>query len=116
MPAFALAEQLVEQAAGIDGMDAQAPTLAAIRINRSVLDEPDPSASVLKAVGTALRAALSGVHGHYSATLAAEQSKLDAHPAWQALPAPKRTELLQSAGITALPSPATHSDDELLTP
>jgi hypothetical protein len=62
-------------------MEAQASTLAAIRTNRSLLGDPDPTASVFKAVGTALRAVLSGALGHDSATLAAEQSKLDAYPA-----------------------------------
>ncbi|MBP2670226.1 MAG: hypothetical protein H6Q85_292 [candidate division NC10 bacterium] len=52
--------------------------------------------------------------GHYGATLAAEEAKLDAHPAWQALPATQQAPLLQSAGITPLPMPATQSDDELL--
>ena len=95
-------------------MDAQASTLAAVRTNRSLLDDPDPTTSVLKAVGTTLRTALTEAHGHYSATLAAEQAKLDAHPAWQALPATKQSALLQSAGINSLPMPATQSDDELL--
>jgi len=94
LPGFALAERLLEQATGIEGMDAQASTLAAIRTNRSLLDDPDPTLSVLKAVGTALRTALTDAHGHYGAVLAAEQAKLDAHPAWQALAPSKQSALL----------------------
>jgi hypothetical protein len=102
LPQFGLAEQLLEQATGIEGMDTQASTLAAIRTNRSLLDDPDPTVSVLKAVGTALRAALSAAHGHYAATLAAEQAKLDAHPAWQALPPSKQAACSKPQGIAAL--------------
>ncbi|MGA7981949.1 MAG: hypothetical protein WCA32_17215, partial [Chromatiaceae bacterium] len=115
LPDFRRAEQLLAQATGIDGMDAQDSTLTAIRTNRSLLDDPDPTSSVLKTVGSALRTALTAVHAHYAATLATEQAKLDAHPAWQALPPPKQAALLQSAGITALSLPAMGSDEELLS-
>lgn len=114
LPPFRLAEQLLAQATGIAGMDTQASTLAAIRTNRSLLDAPDPTASVLKAVGTALRTALSAAHGRYSASLASEQAKLDAHPAWKALPSPKQAALLQAAGIAALSSPVVDTDNALL--
>jgi hypothetical protein len=114
LPEFRRTEQLLAQAEAIDGMDAQASTLAAIRTNRSLLDDPDPTNSVLKTVGSALRAALTAAHAHHAATLAAEQAKLAAHPAWQDLPPPKQAALLQSAGIAALPLPAMGSDEELL--
>jgi hypothetical protein len=42
LPAFGLAKKLLEQATGIEGMDAQASTLATIRTNRTLLDDPDP--------------------------------------------------------------------------
>lgn len=113
-PAFSLAEQLLEQAAGIEGMDAEASTLEAIRTNRSLLDDPDPVSTVLKAVGTALRGALTRAQGRYAATLDAEQAKLDAHPTWSALPQSKQAALLQSAGINPLPVPSTDSDEDLL--
>ena len=114
LPQFGLAEQMLEYATGIEGMDTQASTLAAIRTNRTLLDDPDPTTSVLKAVGTALRTALSAAYGHYGATLQAERAKLDAHPAWQALPPTKQDALLQAAGIAALLQPATDTDDALL--
>jgi hypothetical protein len=115
LPDFLLAEQLLAQAEAIDGMDAHASTLDAIRANRSLLDDPDPTNSVLKTVGSALRAALTAAHAHHAATLAAEQAKFAAHPAWQALPPPKQVALLQSAGVAALPLPAMGSDEELLS-
>ncbi|MBK1644342.1 hypothetical protein CKO25_06665 [Thiocapsa imhoffii] len=113
-PAFSLAEQLLDQAAGIAGMDAEASTLEAIRANRSLLDDPDPTSTVLKAVGTALRGALAQAQGRYAATLAAEQAKLNAHPTWSALSSAKQAALLQAAGIYPLPMPGTDSDEDLL--
>lgn len=113
-PRFGLAEQLLEYATGIEGMDSQASTLAAIRTNRTLLDDPDPTASVLKAVGTALRTALADAHAHYGAVLTTEQAALDDHPVWQALLPPKQAALLQSAGINALAPPVTDTDESLL--
>ncbi len=113
-PAFDLAEQLLEQAAGIECMDAEASTLEAIRANRSLLDDPDPTSTVLKAVGTALRGALTQAQGRYAAALDAQQAKLDAHPTWSALPRSKQSALLQTAGIHPLTMPGTDSDEDLL--
>jgi hypothetical protein len=106
---------LLEQAAGLDGMDTQAATLEAIRANRSLLDDPDPVTSILKSVGTALRGALAQAQGRYAATLAAEQAKLDAHATWNTLPPAKQAVLLQAADIQALSLPSTESDTDLLT-
>jgi hypothetical protein len=113
--AFDLAERLLQQAAGMDGMDTQASTLAAIRGNRSLLDDPDPTTNVLKAVGTALRSALTAAHAHHVQTMAAEQAKLDAHAAWRALSPGKQEALLQSAGIYSQAMPNAGTDNELLT-
>jgi hypothetical protein len=80
----------------------------------SLLDDPDPTATVLKALGTALRAALKDAADHYAATLAGETAKLDAHPVWSALPEAQRASLLQAAGVVARALPATGTDAELL--
>jgi hypothetical protein len=66
-------------------------------------------------ISSALRNGLTAAHAHCAATLAAEQAKLDAHPAWQGLPPLKQAALLQSAGITLLPLTAMGTDEELLS-
>lgn len=114
LPAYRLAEQLLDFAAGIDGMDAQAASHAAVRSNRSLLDEPDPTGPVLKAVGTALRSALAGAHKRYADILAAERAKLALHPVWANLAPAKQAELLRSAGIDDQALPGTGTDTELL--
>jgi hypothetical protein len=114
LPTFRLAEALLQHATGIQGLETETATLAGIRANRSLLDEPDPTAVALKTVGTGLRMALSQAHGRYAATLDAEQAKLAAHPAWLALPASKQGQILQSAGIAQIALPAADSDQSLL--
>ena len=113
-PAFVLAEQLLGYAGGLNGMTEQAATLAAMRAHRSLLDEPDPTTSVLKAIGTALRAALNAAAKHYSETLKAERTKLEGHPAWIALSSERQGQLLQAAGVVERTLPATTTDADLL--
>jgi hypothetical protein len=113
-PAYILAGQLLAKASDLPGMDPQAKTLEAIRANRSLLDDPDPTATVLQTVATALRGALAGAQAHHAATLDAEQARLTAHPAWGALPESTRADLLRQAGAVAQALPATGTDAELL--
>ena len=113
-PGYTLAGQLLAQASGLPGMDTQAQTLEAIRANRSLLDDPDPTATVLQAVATALRGALAQAQAHHAATLAAEQARLDAQPVWAALPEASRADLLRQAGAVAQALPPTGNDAELL--
>lgn len=114
LPVFALAETLLVYAKDLERMEELAATLAAIRANRSLLDDPDPTATVLKSIGTALRGALKQAADHYAATLAAEQAKLAAHPIWAALPEAKQASLLQAAGVSGRVLPAMGTDAELL--
>jgi hypothetical protein len=113
-PGYTLAGQLLAQASDLPGIDTQAQTLEAIRANRSLLDDPDPTATVLQAVATALRGALAQAQAQHAATLAAEQARLDAQPVWAALPEASRAELLRQAGALAQALPATGNDAELL--
>lgn len=112
LPAFTLAESLQAHALGL--ADAHAETLVAIRTNRSLLDDPDPTVTVLKSLGTALRAALKAAADQYAATLAGQRAKLEAHPVWSALPEPKRASLLLAAGVIDRILPPTGTDAELL--
>ena len=113
-PVFDLVAQLWVHAAALDGMAAQAATLEAIRAHRSLLDEPDPVAPVLKAVGLALRGALQQAQAHYERVLAGEQAKLTAHSAWTGLAAERRAALLRAAGVAVRPVPVMGTDVELL--
>jgi len=113
-PSFATAARLMAYAMDKVDLKDHVTALDAIRANRSLLDEPDPTMPIIKTVGAALRADLAKAAAHYAAVLSAEQKKLDAHPAWQALSGEKRGSLLAAHGIAPKPAPATGSDTELL--
>ncbi len=113
-PNYALAGQLLVYARDLPGMDALTQTLEAIRANRSLLDDPDPTATLLQAVGTALRGALAQAQANHAEILAAELARLDAHPVWAALRETDRASLLREAGAVAATLPAAATDSELL--
>jgi hypothetical protein len=114
LPRFHLAEQLAAFAAALPGMDKEQATLDAIRANRSLLHDPEPAQAPLKSIASALRTALREAHQTHADTLAAEQAKLAAHPAWQALAADKQQAILAAAGIKSEPEPAMDADAALL--
>ena len=114
LPGFRLAEELLGFAQGLAGMDEATATLTAIRANRSLLDDPEPTGNVLKTVAASLRTAVKDACEQYATTLAAERSRLDAHPAWNALPASKQAHLLQTCGVIERPQPDTGTEAELL--
>lgn len=113
-PVFELASQLLPHATGLAGMESRSSALDAIRSNRSLLDDPDPVAPVLKAAGEALRAALQEAYGQFASALSAERAKIMAHPVWIGLPPEKRKDILQSEGIADLPPPPMGTEQELL--
>jgi hypothetical protein len=114
-PEFQTAVRLIGYAMDKAKMKDHAAALDAIRANRTLLDEPDPVAPIIKAVGAALRADLAAASAHHASVLDAEMKKLGAHPAWAPLPEAKRAALLAANGIAPRPSPAAGSDTELLT-
>ena len=113
-PNYALAGQLLVYARDLPGMEALTQTLEAIRANRSLLDDPDPTATLLQTVGSALRGALAQAQTHHADTLAAELARLDANPVWAALRETDRASLLREAGAVAATLPAAATDTELL--
>jgi hypothetical protein len=114
-PAFDVALKLVAYGRAIDGMEAKAGELEAIRQNRSLLDDPDPVTPIGKAIGVALREAILKASKDYADVLEFEQTQLCAHPAWTALPEEKREALLSTAGVVTRPVPPMGTDTALLS-
>lgn len=112
-PAFQLAERLILRGKGIDGLDAHAATVEAIKANRSLLDEPDPVAPLLKEVGSTLRSALTSASRRYEEALESERSKLIAHSVWNSLPADKRKVLEPRLEANVRRQPQIGTDSEL---
>lgn len=115
LPTFELANKLVAQAAGLTDQSEWLNTLTSIRANRSLLDDPDPVAQVLKAVGNALRVSLTKAHKAHNDMYAEQMARIANHPAWQKLPEEKYQTFLANAGATQKPAPFTGSDEQLFS-
>jgi len=114
LPAFQVSERLIQHGQSLPEFDSHVATLAAIRKNRSLLDDPDPLAPLLKDAGGALRTAVTAAHTLYQQVLTAEREKLEDQSAWKALPNTRREALLASADLKGRPMPVIGSDNELL--
>jgi hypothetical protein len=112
LPGFALAECLVASGveAGLPGMESLQTDLVAIRDQRSILDDPNPAATVLKAAAATLRSTLKVAHESHEKRLAEEIAKLEVHSAWTALPAEKRSSLLAVNHVVSRPEPALETE------
>jgi hypothetical protein len=91
-------------------MESLQADLAAIRDQRSILDDPNPAATVLKAAAATLRSTLKVAHESHEKRLAEEIAKLEVHPAWTALPAEKRSSLLAFNHVVSRPEPALETE------
>ncbi|MBU2228449.1 MAG: BREX system P-loop protein BrxC [Proteobacteria bacterium] len=115
LPAFVLTEKLVAQAIGLAEQAEWSATLIAIRANRSLLDDPDPVSHVVNAAANALRAGLTQAHKAYTDMFVAQTARISGNTAWQKITEEKRQSLLSSAGALQRTSPATGSDEQLLS-
>lgn len=114
LPTFGAAEKIVAKTAGFTQYEEWKSTLASIRANRSLLDEPDPVSNVIKNAGNALRSKLADIHKAYHDTYAAQNARIGAQPAWQNLSEAKRQQFLSDAGAVSRAAPATTTDEQLL--
>jgi hypothetical protein len=114
-PVFDRTERLLGCAAGSLPTHDWANTLAAIRTNRSLLDDPDSVAPVAKALGEALRTALATAADGYADALSDGHARLAADATWATLAPVKQANLLAAAGVQERPAPVTGTDDELLS-
>jgi hypothetical protein len=115
LPVFILAEKLVGQAAGLVEQPGWATTLLAVRANRSLLDDPDPVAQVLKEVSNSLRINVSKAYKTYSDTFNGESKRIMTNSIWQKLTEEKRQSLLKIAGVSPRILPDMGSDEQLLS-
>lgn len=113
-PVFDRTERLLGCAAGSLPTHDWVNTLAAIRSNRSLLDEPDAVAPVAKSLGQALRTALATAAEAYADTVSEGHNRLASDSTWSKLAPTKQAALLSAAGVQERPAPVTGTDDELL--
>jgi hypothetical protein len=115
LPAFQLTEKLVTQATGIPEQAEWLATLASIRANRSLLDDPDPVSHVLKAAANELRAKLTQAQKAHADAFAGQTARIAGQVEWQKLPEQKRRGLLSDAGAVERAAPIVTSDEQLLS-
>jgi len=113
-PPYELAEKLVAQAVGLPAQEGWAATLASIRANRSLLDDPDPVSGLLKTAANALRASLANAHKEHAEMFAAQTRRIASQPAWHALPEAKHSDRLAAVGAIQGPAPNAGTDAQLL--
>ncbi len=114
-PVFELTEKLVVQGAGLSEQAEWSSTLASIRANRSLLDDPDPVSQVLKSVANALRAKLTQAHIAHADAFLARTTQVESQDAWQKLTPEKRLALLTKVGAAERAAPVVVSDEQLLS-
>ena len=95
LPAYELTEKLVAQAHGLAEQSEWSSNLISIRANRSLLDDPDPVAHVLKAVANALRTGLIHAHKTHTDMFVAQTARISSHAAWQKLSEETRSPSLR---------------------
>jgi len=115
LPVFNLTEKLVVQAVGLPEEEEWNGTLASIRANRSLLDDPDPVSNVLKAVSNALRAKLALAHKTHAEAFVAQTARVAGQAAWKTFHEEKRRALLCNAGAVERKAPTVASDEQLLS-
>lgn len=107
LPRWTLAVALLAQAKGLDGADAEAAQLDAIRAQRLLLASPDPVAPVLESVAQRLRTALLDAQKQYAALHAVGTKALAADPNWQKIQEVDRASILHGQQLAAVPSVKT---------
>lgn len=105
---------LLAQAADLPEAASWSATLAAVRVNRSLLEQPDPVAPVAQELGEALRMAVSTATEGYAQAFSDSCGPLETDASWRKLPPDKRDALLASAGVVARPLPPIGTDEELV--
>lgn len=115
LPDYRLTQELLEHAqrAGLPGMEEQAKALKAVADQRDLLAEPDPVASIRKALGAALRTALQQAHAHHDKVLKDAVKAMEQEPVWQKLEPAERHGFLNAAGALMRPAPVMGTDAEL---
>jgi hypothetical protein len=110
---FATVEML-EAAEGLTVASDLVSSLGAIKQNRSLLDDPNPMASIKSTISSSLRSALSDVHTRYSESFKEQSEKLNKDPSWIKTPEAQRTEFLSQVGLKEHAIPKLTSDEDLM--
>ena len=107
-------ERLLHHARGLPCHAEVETEVEAIRGQRSLLHETDPTSPLCQRLASELRAALTDRRAALDRALAQTLAQLDAEPAWAQLEPGQRAAILSENRLTPLAGPGVSSDEELL--
>lgn len=107
-------ERLLHHARGLPCQADVESEVQAIRGQRSLLEESDPTSPLCQRLASELRAALSDRRAALDRALAETLAQLDAEPAWTELDAGQRAAILSENRLSLAAGPGVSSDEELL--
>lgn len=115
LSSFALAQRLADSAQSLGVAEQARERLAAIRDQRSLLDETDPLPPVAHDLETALRATLIEARDAYEAERATKVEGVEGDETWDALTGDERVTLLARFSLAPTPPVAVGTVPELLS-
>jgi hypothetical protein len=110
-------QSLLDHAAGPDHLDGAGrlqEQAAAIKRDRTLLEEPDPVPPLLTGATDLLRGAVTEAHERYEREFAEGMRRLEESETWRSLPEEKRQSILRSASLAEADKPKVEDAAALL--
>ena len=115
LPRWTRLADLLSQAEGhFDEAEGVATQVEAIRVQRLLLDDPDPVPALCDQLCAPLRQALMDAHATYSKKHEKGMMLLKADESWLKLTPEQKHRILKPKGLTVVPSVTTGTEDEVL--
>lgn len=114
-PAWERLEILLAHADGLPEAAEVEPQMVAIRVDRGLLDQPDPVTPLAARLAAALRAMLTAVHERLRTAVDVAVKELEATSEWSRLTPVQQESLLGVHGLKPVPLLDLGSDEALLT-
>lgn len=106
--------RLLAQAGKLPVADQVQPQVEAIRTGRTLLNNPDPVAPLLKELSNTLRLALQEARQRFVTRRQLELDSLASSAEWQSLPQAEQAQLIASHGLAAVPELQVSTEQALL--
>jgi len=113
-PSWMILQELLKLAGKAKAGEEVRSQAKAIEDQRLLLAEPDPVLPLAKLLEDALRQELAAYNQRYGTEMDSQNAQLEADSSWQKLSEGKRSEILQSCGITPAVSLTVGTRDDLI--
>lgn len=115
LPVWNRTNAMARHAGGLPVAAEVAPSIDAIRDQRRLLDDPDPTADVRQKLATALRAAIADAHAALEAARTGATTTLEATSEWGKLTPEQRDEILRANQLMSTPAPDVSGDEQVVS-